>query len=1265
MKKTLFFPLLCMIIIFLPALILLEPADATSISHNVLHDNTCSPSIAISVTPLEDIASYAVIETIPYGLLPLNINENGQWHEDEQEIRWGNFRDHSAKSLSYDLTGANGTYELSQLVFSADGILETYEETTSISFQCTQTQYPEKPDLPEPETPLEPMPSPLFYVSSETVPTSLRITSSINPSYIYYTTDGSRPTSASQLFTEKIDIEQSTLIRAINIKSGMANSPVSEIRLSHPIMTPNFDVIQYVYNNDTCAPSIAIHVTPTFQADAYSLEISLPYGLTPYNIIENGQWISDTDMIRWGNFMGHMARSFSCELTGSNGMYELDQIIYSENGVKYEVKQTTIVIMNCPLSSEEIPDEPPDEPEPEIIEDPIIDISSDSLPFVLSLTCQTPGTTIYYTTDGSRPSENALIYSEPVEIFHPTKIRAIAIKGDLSSSKTVQYEPSFSPILPYFGNVHTIIEDNETCFPKVNLSITPEANIQSYAVEIFLPENLTPILINNNGLKCDSQNSIRWGNFRDSSIRDLSFRVKGENQETTILGKIGFDGHIQEIPNIPITVKCDDNNITPQLSIHSLDYTISARSSFLTITVTDLNNSGRMYWQVIPEADWITVANNENGTGDGICTIQCTRNIKENERLGKVKIQSNEATNSSQYVEIFQRPNQPPVAEDNTLTLDEDKHLYILLKSTDFENDPLSYTFVEYPSKGQVIIEGDIAIYTPKKDYHGMDRFSFKTNDGVLDSNTANVLLTIYPIDDPPVAENISFQTTENSFYPLTFSKTDIDNEQLTVNIQTPPEHGSIPQELIYYPDEWFWGTDSFIYSLTDGHTSVTATVTITVNRANEYTLALAKATDVGEIEINGQLVWLPWEGSFSADSQVTLNAISTNDLIFKKWTEGSLVHTENQITVLMNIGKKLSVHFVPPLQTLKLYGYQSVNVNGEPYSLPIEKNFYKGEQVSLNAVPDDLFIGWSGDITGNQNPIDFVIESDMTIGALFYDPKEWSMTLLAETIDLTPVHTDDITIGVSLFSSTQPHQLPNEYGCSLWVYSSDWQKNSQFIQAYQSTEYSWIIALNPHGNMGSPDPRTTVIHWDPEKFSQTGCYRMYSGHDYTGDILVSDMRQVNNYPVTGGESVQTFTIVWSKQFTETVTLNTKLGWNLISLPVKPLNSDPKILFPDSIVYEFKSGTYIGVDQMQIGKGYWLKASKESYEITGEAFHSYSVKLSKGWHLIGALQHKVTFNNNCVEAIYEYKEGSYSEVSELLPGKGYWVKVENLCTFSP
>ena len=61
----------------------------------------------------------------------------------------------------------------------------------------------------------------------------------------------------------------------------------------------------------------------------------------------------------------------------------------------------------------------------------------------------------------------------------------------------------------------------------------------------------------------------------------------------------------------------------------------------------------------------------------------------------------------------------------------------------------MTYSIVDSPTNGNVVLNGKIATYTPTTDYIGTDSFTFKVNNGEFDSALGSVLLTIDPVVVP------------------------------------------------------------------------------------------------------------------------------------------------------------------------------------------------------------------------------------------------------------------------------------------------------------------------------------------------------------------------------------------------------------------------------------------------------------------------------------------------------------------------------------
>ena len=111
-------------------------------------------------------------------------------------------------------------------------------------------------------------------------------------------------------------------------------------------------------------------------------------------------------------------------------------------------------------------------------------------------------------------------------------------------------------------------------------------------------------------------------------------------------------------------------------------------------------------------------------------------------------------------------PNNPPVASNGTFTINEDSSLTNTLIATDTDLDSLTYIKVSVPNNGTVSITGsnNSFVYTPTIDFYGTDSFTFKVNDGTVDSSLKTVTITIIPIADTPTitlaTTNEDLQTT-------------------------------------------------------------------------------------------------------------------------------------------------------------------------------------------------------------------------------------------------------------------------------------------------------------------------------------------------------------------------------------------------------------------------------------------------------------------------------------------------------------------------
>jgi len=190
----------------------------------------------------------------------------------------------------------------------------------------------------------------------------------------------------------------------------------------------------------------------------------------------------------------------------------------------------------------------------------------------------------------------------------------------------------------------------------------------------------------------------------------------------------------------------------------------------------------------------------------------------------------------------------PPVAANDAATTDEDTPVTVnvLANDTDADGDKLTVTGNTPGANGSVVVNADNSVtYTPAPNFNGTDSFTYTVNDGRGFSATATVTVTVNPVNDAPVARDDSPTTDEDT--PATVNvlanDSDVDGDSLTVTSATQGAHGSVVVNqdgtLTYSPAADFNGSDSFTYSISDGHGgTATATVTVIVNPVNDAPVA-------------------------------------------------------------------------------------------------------------------------------------------------------------------------------------------------------------------------------------------------------------------------------------------------------------------------------------------------------------------------------------------------------------------------------------------
>ncbi len=132
----------------------------------------------------------------------------------------------------------------------------------------------------------------------------------------------------------------------------------------------------------------------------------------------------------------------------------------------------------------------------------------------------------------------------------------------------------------------------------------------------------------------------------------------------------------------------------------------------------------------------------------------------------------------------------------------------------------------------------------------------------------------------------------------------------------------------------------------------------------------------------NGSIIVTPDKETYTYGETVTIRAQGASGYNLQNWT-GSLSGAQNPIVFDITEDVTVGAAFVagpPPKLNLSVIG------QGEVSASPKKNNYLNGELVTLtpDPMPGFIFAGWSGDLTGADNPAVIVMSGTKTITANF-----------------------------------------------------------------------------------------------------------------------------------------------------------------------------------------------------------------------------------------------------------------------------------------
>lgn len=198
--------------------------------------------------------------------------------------------------------------------------------------------------------------------------------------------------------------------------------------------------------------------------------------------------------------------------------------------------------------------------------------------------------------------------------------------------------------------------------------------------------------------------------------------------------------------------------------------------------------------------------------------------------------------------------NSPPTAINDTATTNEDTlaNINVLANDTDPDGDNLTVISTS-ATNGAVTIQADNSLnYQPNSNFNGTDTITYQINDPSGATSSANVTVTVTPVNDAPVAV-VDIATTDEDtevFIDVLSNDSDIDSPTLTLDSAS-ANNGTttvIGNLLNYLPNANFNGTDTLNYTVSDGAGgTASSTVTVTIIPVNDPPIALSDSATSNE----------------------------------------------------------------------------------------------------------------------------------------------------------------------------------------------------------------------------------------------------------------------------------------------------------------------------------------------------------------------------------------------------------------------------------
>ena len=493
-------------------------------------------------------------------------------------------------------------------------------------------------------------------------------------------------------------------------------------------------------------------------------------------------------------------------------------------------------------------------------------------------------------------AENTYTYSPPANYDQNTSFQYTVTDGTATSSATVTLRAIASNDEPVImldpENPSSANEDTDI---TLNFTIHDEETAASSLTVVAGSSNTDIVAPSNVVINCDASGDctlVAHPNADKNGAVTLTISVS----DGVYLIPASVELTFNPVDDAPAAV--DDafsvsSNGSHVISPLENDYDVDAN----LFAITSLNTTGLLGG----------VVNN----GDGTLTYTPPAHYDGTDSFTYTITDSTELTGTATVTLTVGSVDSPPVISNivGQFTMEDTSSGLIDFSVTDADGDAI--TFVTGSSDTTIVPNDETHIvinettpgsgeYTvqlvPAENAFGTTTITITADDGE-ETDSVSFLLTVYPVNDLPVAVTDEVGTNEDTavtFNPVT-NDTDVESSSLVIVAMSNPTHGWLANsgtDYTYTPHSNYYGSDTLTYSVTDGESVVTGTVNFTIASVNDAPVARNNWVTLENTVDASSLINVLNNDDTAGDSGETL----TVESIVTPPTFGTAVITENKV---------------------------------------------------------------------------------------------------------------------------------------------------------------------------------------------------------------------------------------------------------------------------------------------------------------------------------------------------------------------------------